>query len=70
MYNVKSCFSIDFFRALDTTRIYVWKREVEDGVEAELISNFPKDYCTNRIGGDIVNGIESIATLNERAFID
>ena len=70
MYNVKSCFSIDFFRALDTTRIYVWKREVENGVEAELISNFPKDYCTNRIGGDIVNGMEAIATLNEHAFID
>ena len=36
MYAVeKSVFSIDFFRALDTTRIYVWKRGLWDGIERE-----------------------------------
>ena len=64
----KSCFSIDFFRALDTTRIFVWKRKLANGVEAKLISNFPSKFCTNRIGGDLTNAIEGIATMNKRQF--
>ena len=64
----KSSFSIDFFRALDTTRIFVWKKHISEGVEAELISNFPPQFCTNRIGGDITNAILAIASANKREF--
>ena len=62
----KSCFSIDFFRALDTTRIFVWRREMSDGIEAELISSFPDMFCPNRIGGDITNAIQAIASMEMR----
>lgn len=69
MYAVTtSCFSIDFFRALDTTRIFVWKRDLSDGVEKNLIADFPEKYSTNRIGGDISSGIEALTTLNRREF--
>lgn len=61
-----SCFSIDFFRALDTTRIFVWKRRVSEGIEAKLIRTFPSKFSTNRIGGDITNAIEAIATMKKR----
>lgn len=64
----KSCFSIDFFRALDTTRIFVWKQTLSNGIEEELIRNFPSKFCTNRIGGDITNAIQGIATMNKRHF--
>ena len=64
----KSTFSIDFFRALDTTRIYAWKRKVTKGIESELIENFPKQFCTNRIGGDITNAILAIGTINYRSL--
>ncbi len=64
----KSCFSIDFFRALDTTRIYVWKRKLLYGLEDKLISEFPNRFCTNRIGGDVTNGIQALATMNRRNF--
>lgn len=67
MYAVTtSCFSIDFFRALDTTRIFVWERELSDGIENNLIADFPEKYCTNRIGGDISSGIEALISLNRR----
>lgn len=62
----KSTFSIDFFRALDTTRIYVWKRKMSDGIEAELIKGFPTQFCTNRIGGDVTSALQAIGTLNTR----
>ena len=62
----KSCFSIDFFRALDTTRIFAWKNKLSNGVETELISNFPAHFCTNRIGGDITKAIQAIVTMNKR----
>lgn len=63
-----SCFSIDFFRALDTTRIYVWKKSLSDGIEKKLIKDFPEIYITNRIGGDISNGIEALSTIHKRTF--
>lgn len=67
MYSVTtSCFSIDFFRALDTTRIFVWERDLSDEVEKNLIADFPERYYTNRIGGDISSEIEALATLNRR----
>lgn len=65
----KSCFSIDFFRALDTTRIFVWKRKISDGIEAKLIRSFPNKFCTNRIGGDITDAILALATLNQRQLV-
>lgn len=64
----KSTFSIDFFRALDTTRIYAWKKRISDGIEADLIRNFPAQYCTNRIGGDITNALQAVGTINKRQF--
>ena len=69
MYDYKkSCFSVDFFRALDTTRIFVWKKHVSTGIENELISKYPKQFCTNRIGGDITNAIIALGTINSRNF--
>lgn len=62
----KSCFSIDFFRAFDTTRIFVWKKKISNGTEAELIQNYPAQFCTNRIGGDITNSILALGTMNKR----
>lgn len=67
MYAVDtSGFSIDFFRALDTTRIFIWENELQDDIERELIEDFPQQYCTNRIGGDISTYIEAILTRNKR----
>ena len=64
----RSCFSIDFFRAFDTTRIYAWKRRQAEGLEKELVADFSPKYCTNRIGGDVSNALEAIATINRRQF--
>lgn len=62
----ESTFSIDFFRALDTTRIYAWKKTISDGIEAELVRNFPAQFCTNRIGGDVTNALQALGTMNTR----
>lgn len=64
-----SCFSIDFFRAFDTTQIFIWEKKTTDGIEAKLISSFPSQFCTNRIGGDITTAFEAIGTLNKRKLI-
>lgn len=64
----KSCFSIDFFRALDTTRIFVWRHTMSNGIEEDLICHFPAKYCTNRIGGDISDAIMCVGSMNERLF--
>ena len=67
MYAYKtSCFSIDFFRALDTTRVFVLKKQLTEGLEADLVQNFPPRFCTNRIGGDITSRIAAMATMNKR----
>ncbi len=69
VYNVKhSCFSVDFFRALDTTRIYAWKRSLDFGSEMKLIDDFPRMYSANRIGGDVTTNIEAVATMRQRQF--
>jgi len=62
----KSVFSIDFFRALDTTRIFAWKKRQDVGIEAELINNFPSQFCTNRIGGDVTNALQAMGTIHRR----
>ncbi len=63
-----SCFSIDFFRAFDTTRIYIWKKEIKEGIEMELVENFPKRFQLNRIGGDVTSLLKAVTTLNRRNF--
>ncbi len=47
-----SVISINSFRALDTTRIYVYKSIMLDK-EDEYIQFFPRKYVCNRIGGNI-----------------
>ena len=64
----KSIFSIDFFRALDTTRIFVWKRNISDGIEARMIKDFPSQFSTNRVGGDVTSPIEALATMKTRCL--
>lgn len=67
MYAVnQSRFSIDFFRVLDTTRIYVWSRKLKIGIEDGLIEDFPEQFLTNRIGGDATNAFQAIATSKMR----
>lgn len=67
MYAVTtSCFSIDFFRALDTTRIFIWENRLSENIERKLVAAFPQKFNTNRIGGDITNGLEALLTLNTR----
>ncbi len=61
-----STFSIDFFRALDTTRIFAWKKKMSNGIERKLIEDFPQHFCTNRIGGDITGAFQAIITMNNR----
>ncbi len=65
----KSIFSIDFFRALDTTRIFAWKKQISDDTESKLINNFPSQFCINRIGGDITSAIQAIVTIKTRKLI-
>lgn len=65
----KSVLSIDCFRALDTTRIFAWKKKMSDSIEKELIENFPAQFCTNRIGGDITNAIQAIETQKNRCLL-
>lgn len=71
MYAVNSSIlSIDFFRALDTTRIFVWRTTLLDTLEKQLINDFPKEYLANRIGGDIERStvplLEAMSTTNKR----
>lgn len=77
MYAVNtSAFSIDFFRALDTTRIYVLEMDLPNNdlfrdlsfsdIEEELIEDFPKQFLTNRIGGGLSTPLKAVATMNER----
>lgn len=63
-----SVFSIDFFRPLDTTRIYVVDRMLNYTYEDWLISRIPKKFLINRIGGNVTLAIEAIASQNIRDF--
>ena len=67
MYAVKtSILSIDTFGALDTTRIFVSAEPQVFGREDELVSDFPDIYKTNRIGGDINDGIGATLTMTKK----
>ena len=65
-----SVFSIDFFRALDTTRVYAWRTSwlylPEQTEEGQLIHNFPAKYLVNRLGGDVSNALMAILTMKMR----
>lgn len=71
MNNVNgSSISIDSFRALDTTRIYVYKSITFDK-ENDYIQFFPSKYVCNRIGGNIKDAghlgyLQAMATKNFR----
>ena len=62
MYNAKSILSINSFCAYDTTRIFVWKRTLSDGIERKLIENFPEKFSCNRIGGDVTTATDAMIT--------
>ena len=64
-----SVFSIDSFRALDTTHIFAWKKKISAGTEAALIRQFPKEFCTNRIGGDITTALHALETMRNRPLL-
>lgn len=49
----KSVLSIDSFRALDTTRIYVYKTKNTFSKEDGYINTFSKKFVTNRLGGGL-----------------
>lgn len=71
MYAVQtSVFSIDFFRAMDTTRIFAWNRKLSFSIEAQLIEEFPKKYLLNRVGGDATNVLAALMTMNKRELRD
>ena len=61
MYNEYSVFSVDFFRALDTNRIFV-REGIEELEESLLVADFPQKYITNRIGGDVKTGMMAFLT--------
>lgn len=65
VYNTQSVFSVDFFRALDTSRIFVWYSRLSEGIERELVSDVPKKFSLNRVGGDITTLMEAIATFHD-----
>lgn len=46
-----SCLSIDAFRALDTTRIYVYPTRRTYVKEDKIIKSFPPEYLLNRVNG-------------------
>lgn len=56
----KSKLSIDSFFSEDTTRIFVWPRELVDGIERDLINDFPEEFLLNRIEGDFEKEIEAL----------
>lgn len=57
----KSILSIDSFRALDTTRIFVYATENLKGQEENFINLFNQNYLLNRtIGGTLTGLLEAI----------
>lgn len=71
-YAVKeSILSIDSFRALDTTRIYVYPTMNINVFEDMYINSFPPQYVTNRIAGGIpsdacLSFIEGLCSIRSR----
>ena len=66
MYDVQnSIFSIDFFRALDTTRIFAWHHTISDDTEKQLTKDFPSKFRCNRINGGVTTGVEALASITK-----
>ncbi|MGD9570000.1 MAG: GIY-YIG nuclease family protein [Sedimentibacter sp.] len=65
-----SILSIDSFRALDTTRIYVYLTERTFDDEDEFINQFPAKFVSNRLdGGKITGGLfQAITMMKKRKF--
>ena len=74
MYAVnKSVLSIDSFRALDTTRIFVYATKKTYVSEDKYINEFLPQYVCNRIGGGIFSSgslgfLEAAATIKSKKF--
>lgn len=72
MYAVeRSVLSIDSFRALDTTRIFVYKTQDIYNKEDAYIQAFSKKFLSNRIGGGkleggILGAMKIVATVNKK----
>lgn len=56
----ESVLSIDSFRALDNTRIFVSRTIRADYLESKLVNTFPPDYLLNRIGGGKPSGLRGL----------
>ncbi|MCC3359414.1 GIY-YIG nuclease family protein [Bacillus sp. REN16] len=63
-----SILSIDSFRALDTTRIYVYETNKTFSNEDKFINQFPAKFLCNRMAGGKITGgfIQAIAMMKER----
>ncbi|MCM3571499.1 GIY-YIG nuclease family protein [Neobacillus mesonae] len=63
-----SILSIDSFRALDTTRIYVYETNKTFTDEDEFIIQFPAKFLCNRLAGGKITGglLQAIAMMKER----
>ena len=64
----RSKLSIDSFRALDTTRIFVYPTDVTYSREDEFINCFSDEYICNRIiGGKIeIGSLETVVSIKTR----
>ena len=74
MYAVdKSVLSIDSFRALDTTRIFVYATKKTYSNENKYINSFSPQFVSNRLGGEIFSKgllgfLEAGNTIKSREF--
>lgn len=64
-----SILSINSFRALDTTRIFVYATSNTFNLEDKFINQFDHRYLLNRTAGGILEGLpEAIAKMKTRDF--
>lgn len=66
-----SILSVDSFRALDTTRIYVFLTERTFDDEDEFINQFPDKFVCNRLdGGKITGGLLQAITMMKKRKLE
>lgn len=64
-----SILSINSFRALDTTRIFVYPTSNTFNLEDKFINQFDQQYLLNRTAGGILEGLsEAVAKMKTRDF--
>ena len=63
-----SILSVDSFRALDTTRIFVYRTKDIYVKENEYIEDFPPQYVTNRLGGGQLSDNGLLGYLEARSM--